>query len=411
MYCSNRISLNSIFSSIIILILSLGILAGNAYSEMSEQDYINLQQKSLNENWTFQVSRTDAFFRPPNLPAGPGLQMDLLEIPTGKEDEGKISIKGTPSVLPDSWNWCDWGICSTIKDQGACGGCFAFSAMGIFESAILLNDLTEVDLSEQWAISCTGAGNCVGGGAPGTVLNYTLCNALESDACGGAGAVLEADFPFAASDVACTNCPYDYPYCTDNWSLVDWYNYMPNVNDVKRAIIEHGPVSVQVAADAPFMAYGGGVFNACSPASVLNHYVILVGWDDNQGANGVWILRNSWGTRWGEDADGNPWDFNNDGVQDSEGGYMRIEYGCNSVGWVALYMEYQDSNEGLWLDFTYSGTEDGSFWSPLSSLQNAINQVAENGNIRIKHGGTSETIRITKPMTISAANGNVTIGE
>jgi hypothetical protein len=48
--------------------------------------------------------------------------------------------------------------------------------------------------------------------------------------------------------------------------------------------------------------------------------VVLVGWDDSQG---IWHLRNSWGSGWGE------------------GGYMRITWGTSNVGYGASYVEYE----------------------------------------------------------------------
>ena len=58
----------------------------------------------------------------------------------------------------------------------------------------------------------------------------------------------------------------------------------------------------------------------------VNHAVVLVGWNDNVGTNGAWILRNSWGTNWGEK------------------GYMYIGYGISNVGSCANYIDYkQDS--------------------------------------------------------------------
>ncbi len=270
-------------------------------AQMKDQEYGELQLRATQENWTFKITRTPALSYP--LPtafidAG-SLIINQQEKETAATTEFReIAPFSGPSILPSSWTWCQWGICSPIKNQGGCGGCFSFAAFGIFESAILLNDAEEVDLSEQWAISCTGAGNCVNGGFPGTVLDYSNCQSTaDLDLCGDHGAVLESEFPFAAADVACTGCPYNHPYCVDSWSLVDRYNVTPSDDDIKRAIIDHGPVSVHVAADNSFQAYGGGIYNACT-ATVNNHYVILVGWDDTQGTNGVWLLRNSWGTAW-----------------------------------------------------------------------------------------------------------------
>lgn len=105
------------------------------------------------------------------------------------------------------------------------------------------------------------------------------------------------------------------------WEYIGSPSSTPTVNQIKQAIINYGPVSVAVYVNASFSAYSGGVFTVSEDRQV-NHGVVLVGWDDTQGRNGVWILRNSWGTGWGE------------------AGYMRIEYGCSRVGYGACYVVY-----------------------------------------------------------------------
>jgi hypothetical protein len=90
---------------------------------------------------------------------------------------------------------------------------------------------------------------------------------------------------------------------------------VPSTTAIKNAIYTYGPISVEVAVDGYFQAYSGGVFNNNS-ASSLDHAVVLVGWDDT---NGCWIMKNSWGTGWGES------------------GYMRIAYGCDQIGYGAAY--------------------------------------------------------------------------
>jgi len=59
---------------------------------------------------------------------------------------------------------------------------------------------------------------------------------------------------------------------------------------------------------------------------LVNHAVLLVGWDDDQGEAGVWYLRNSWGPEWGEE------------------GYMRIGYRVSNVGFAANYVMYVPSS-------------------------------------------------------------------
>ena len=109
--------------------------------------------------------------------------------------------------------------------------------------------------------------------------------------------------------------------------------------NLKQAILDYGPITVCVYADSAFQYYTGDVFNACTSGSV-NHAVVLVGWDDAQGSDGVWILRNSWGSWWGE------------------GGYMRIEYGCSSIGYGGLYLNVGNNGGCCFGEYCVSGPEE-----------------------------------------------------
>ncbi len=66
---------------------------------------------------------------------------------------------------------------------------------------------------------------------------------------------------------------------------------------LKRMIMETGSVSTAIyASDTAFSKYSSGVFNGCTSTGI-NHAVTAVGWDD---AQDCWIVKNSWGTKWGE---------------------------------------------------------------------------------------------------------------
>lgn len=84
--------------------------------------------------------------------------------------------------------------------------------------------------------------------------------------------------------------------------------------------MKYGPVTVAVTADVYFQAYINGIFDRHS-SGVVNHAVVLVGWDDDRNC---WLLRNSWGTDWGID------------------GHMCIKYGTSSVGHSAAYVIYNE---------------------------------------------------------------------
>ncbi|RKX23832.1 MAG: hypothetical protein DRP45_09580 [Candidatus Zixiibacteriota bacterium] len=150
---------------------------------------------------------------------------------------------------------------------------------------------------------------------------------------------MEADFPYVASDASC-NCPYEHPYTIESWAFVGGGSGIPSVEAIKQAIVDYGPVSVAVYANTAMQAYGGGVFNGCQIAT-CNHAVTLVGWDDSQGPGGVWFMRNSWGTGWGEN-----------------GGYMRMPYGCSNIGYAACYVNYVPPSL---LGFDYPGGTPSTF--------------------------------------------------
>jgi C1A family cysteine protease len=218
--------------------------------------------------------------------------------------------------LPTYFDWRDVDGCTSVKNQASCGSCWAFATVGPLECNIKIKDGVEVDLSEQWLVSCNQEGWGCGGGW--WAHDYHL---YSTDPCGDAGAVLEQYFPYTATDAPC-NCPYPHDYFIEGWAYVPGGD-IPSPDAIKEAILEYGPISVAIAVDSNFHDYDGGVFSL-DTATEINHGVVLVGWDDSQGSEGVWFLRNSWGPGWGEN------------------GYMRIEYGCDLVGYGASYVDYRD---------------------------------------------------------------------
>jgi C1A family cysteine protease len=219
-------------------------------------------------------------------------------------------------ALPTSWDWCDQGACTPVKNQGGCGSCWAFGTVGALESSILIQDLVEEDLSEQYLVSCNTNGWGCNGGWWAHDYHQWKYSPPETEA----GAVPEDEFPYAARDDPCGG-PYSHPWQIHDWAYVGNSYSVPSVSAIKQAMLDYGPVAAAVYVGSDFQAYTGGIFNSNQTGSV-NHGIVLVGWDDMQGSDGVWFLRNSWGTGWGED------------------GYMRIEYGTSMVGYAANYVVY-----------------------------------------------------------------------
>jgi C1A family cysteine protease len=292
------------------------VLAGasTAFAQLTPADIEALREQGAQEGWTFTVGENPATRVPLE-------QLCGFYKPEGWEKLTRWDSFSMKRDLPTAFDWRDQGGCTPIRNQGNCGSCWAFSTVGALECNIKIKDGVTRDLSEQWLVSCNREGwGCNGG------FFAHMYHEWKTDPCGGTGAVLEADFPYVASDAPC-NCPYPHEYLIDDWAYIGG-----GVDAMKQAILDYGPISVDVYVNSAFQGYTDGVFNGCQNG-VTNHAVVLVGWDDDQGSSGVWFLRNSWGTGWGES------------------GYMRIPYGCSNVGDSSCYVVYGGALPTLNFDY------------------------------------------------------------
>jgi len=202
--------------------------------------------------------------------------------------------------LPASVDWRDKGAVTPVKDQGSCGSCWAFCTTEMIESyaAISTNNLPV--LSAQQVTSCTpNTLSCGGtGGCMGSIpqLGYTYLQLF--------GHVTEDDWPYTSGSTTQTgDCEYDYNGMPPAVGLTGYNTLTPNDQDaVMTHLAEVGPLAVAVYASG-WGGYGGGVYDGCSYDSniALNHAVQLVGYGTDEALGDYWIVRNSWGSRWGED--------------------------------------------------------------------------------------------------------------
>jgi len=295
----------------------------NGICQLTDEDITELQKHIENEGLTFTVSASEITKYPLEELCG-----DVVP-PNWRATAVFDPMDGFKSPLPSRFDWRDYCEPTPIKNQGSCGSCWAFGACGTFENIIKIRDDIEYDFSEQWMVSCnTLGGDCDGGWYPfDHFLNLP-------DACGTVGPVLEESFPYQAADLDC-ECPYPrIPNRIKSWAYIGSSTAKASVDAIKEAIFNYGPVRVSLFPNNAFHAYESGVFNECSPG-FSGHAVILFGWDDSQGENGVWFLRNSWGTNWGED------------------GYMRIQYECCEIGYVGAYVDYGIASAYLSGDTVY----------------------------------------------------------
>jgi len=212
---------------------------------------------------------------------------------------------------------CDWrlyNVLSEVKDQGRCGSCWSFAATGLLESKMGLWANLVVNLSEQYLIDCSTTNHGCDGGWAAKALTW-----LSQQP--GNGAVPDVLYPLNANRSQ-TSCPTSgrkfirSPFQVISpvrTKVADPCVTSGDITALKKWVSTYGPVAVSVDSSG-WQNYQDGIYtnSACS-STATNHAVLLVGFGSVPGLD-YWIIKNSWGTDWGEK------------------GYMRIDMEGNMCG-------------------------------------------------------------------------------
>ena len=213
---------------------------------------------------------------------------------------------------PTSLDWSTQGLVSPVRHQYQCASCWAFAVTAALESAYLRYHKRRLDLSEQQLVDCSSS-SWEGGESGSECQTGTAYTALRYIYL--SGLALESSWPYRAQ---WQGCPVPKPkwaaalrsFCVrgltnyGSSSFTSWERL--SEAEMERAVAHFGPVTVCLNSDR-LQHYKGGVFNADDCPLKLTHMVLLVGYTAD-----AWILKNSWGTKWGE-----------------RGGYFRLARGSN----------------------------------------------------------------------------------
>ncbi|KAK3142897.1 hypothetical protein QOZ80_4BG0353610 [Eleusine coracana subsp. coracana] len=191
--------------------------------------------------------------------------------------------------LPDSVDWRAKGAVTPIKDQGECGCCWAFSTVASMEGIVKLSTGTLISLSEQELVDCDVNGMDQGceGGEMDNAFQFIMDNG---------GLTTESNYPYTASDGTCNSGKES----KDAASIKGYEDVPANDEASLRKAVANQPVSVAVdGGDNLFRFYKGGVLSGTCGTD-LDHGIAAVGYGVASDGTKYWIMKNSWGTSWGE---------------------------------------------------------------------------------------------------------------
>jgi cathepsin L len=170
-----------------------------------------------------------------------------------------------------------------------------------------------ISMSEQQVLDCTGGISSCSGGDINAALRYVAASG---------GLQPEADYAYVGQQGACRSFGAT-PNSAASVGAPQWADLYGD-EGVLDKLVASQPIAVAVeATDPDFRHYRSGVY-AGSPScgQRINHAVTVVGY----GADGVgqeyWVVKNQWGTRWGE------------------AGYMRIARRSGASCGIATYAYY-----------------------------------------------------------------------
>ncbi|CAI5514796.1 unnamed protein product [Closterium sp. Naga37s-1] len=216
--------------------------------------------------------------------------------------EGRLERSELPTGdLPEQFDWREKGAVTGVKNQGMCGSCYAFSAVGALEGAHYLATGDLISLSEQQVVDCDH--NCdpkqkeacdsgCGGGLMNNVFRY-----IQK----AGGLQTEQEYGYTGRE---GRCQFDAGRVA---ARVESFVEVPQKDDQMQAhLVKYGPLAVALNANW-MQSYVKGV--SCPllcNRHALNHGVLMVGYGSHRFSparlryKDYWVIKNSWGKAWGE---------------------------------------------------------------------------------------------------------------
>ncbi|KAI3456170.1 hypothetical protein Pfo_012833 [Paulownia fortunei] len=192
------------------------------------------------------------------------------------------------TAVPSSMDWRKKGAVTGVKDQGQCGCCWAFSAVAATEGINQLTTGNLISLSEQELVDCDTSEDQ---GCNGGLMDYAFEFIIGND-----GLTTESNYPYQGVDGTC-NTKKESSHVA---KITGYEDVQANSESALLKAVANQPVSVAIdAGGSDFQFYSSGVFTG-QCGTDLDHGVTAVGYGKTSDGTKYWLVKNSWGSSWGE---------------------------------------------------------------------------------------------------------------
>jgi cathepsin H len=203
-------------------------------------------------------------------------------------------MRGIPASLgaDPAIDWRQKGVVTAVKNQGSCGSCWTFGTTGALESHWAIRTGQLLQLSEQQLVDCAGAFKNFGcnGGLPSQAFEYIRY---------AGGIQNETTYVYRGRDSTCKADPRLFVAKVGGEVNIT-EGVEPELFD---AVTNVGPVAIAFQVASDFQSYKSGVYDSkvCKGGPLdVNHAVLAVGYNTDSSGKPYWIIKNSWGTTWGQ---------------------------------------------------------------------------------------------------------------
>jgi cathepsin F len=184
-----------------------------------------------------------------------------------------LSLKTQTKEIPSEWDWRHLNTVSEVRNQ--LGSSWASAMAGNLEGLYAKNYKSLISLTEENMILCNGHNH------------GNIAHAFHGLFHAGDNVTDEGE------------CHRSKPV-----SKVKGFGFISKVeSDIMQELYSRGPLAAGINANK-LKYYNSGIINVdekqCDPLN-LTHVVLIVGYGESYTGVPYWIVKNSWGTDWGED--------------------------------------------------------------------------------------------------------------